>query len=187
MPNLKPFRDFSQHDVVNLFSYGGTAPVNAGTLVKIDTNWKNTFGESLSLQNLSSTPNTMSASFEPVGKVTKITNHNEAIPLGILLKNVREYDENGTPLIYEPQLLAERDFVLPEQAVPVLIRGMIVINDIDTTNRGNGGGWPVLGAAAYVGSNGRIATDGIIKVGQFYSTVDEQTSNGYCLLKLNIQ
>jgi hypothetical protein len=186
MPNLKPFRDFSQHDVVNLFSYGGTPPVNAGTLVKIDSNWKNTLGETLTLSNLSTVSNTLSSSFEPVGKVTIITNYNEAIPLGILLKNVRQFDENGTPLIYEPQLLAERDFVLPEHAVPVLTKGMIFINDIDTTNRTGGGGWPTLGGAAYVGSNGRIGTDGIIKIGQFLSAVDQENSNGYCLVRLNI-
>lgn len=186
MPNIKPFRDYSQHDVINLFSYGGTPPANAGTLVKIDSDWKNSLGETLNLSNLSSIQNTFSASFEPIGKVTIINSYNESIPLGILLKNIRQYDENGTPLIYEPRLLAERDFVLPEQAVPVLTRGMIFINDIDITDRGGGGGWPQAGSAAYVGDNGRIATDGILKIGQFLSSVDQQNNDGYCLIKINI-
>lgn len=183
MPKLKPFRDFSQHDVINLFAYNGTA--TAGTLVKIDTNWKDTYGESLSLSNLSNVGSTMSSSFVPVGKVSKVTSYTDK-PLGILLKNVIEYDENGTPLIYEPQLLAERDAVLPQQAVPVLTKGIILVNDIDITNNGGGGGYPVMGAAAYVGTNGRIATDGVVRIGTFLSEVTETTSNGYCLVRVNI-
>jgi hypothetical protein len=116
MPNLKPFRDFSQHDVLNLFAYDGTA--TAGTLVKINTNWKDAYGEGLSLSNLSNIGNTMSSSFVPVGKVTKTTAATD-LAIGILLKSVIETDENGTPLIWEPQLLAERDAVLPQQAVQI--------------------------------------------------------------------
>lgn len=184
MPNLKPFRDFSQHDVVNLFAYNGTA--NAGTLVKIDTNWKDVYSEGLSLSNLSNIGNAMSSSFVPVGKVSKTASYTDT-PLGILLKNVIEYDENGTPLIYEPQLLAERDAVLPQQAVPVLTKGLILVNDIDVTDNGSGGGYPTIGAAAYVGVDGKIATDGIVRIGTFLSEVTETTSNGYCLVRLNIQ
>jgi hypothetical protein len=183
MPNLKPFRDFSQHDVINLFAYDGTA--TAGTLVKIDTNWKDVYGESLSLSNLSNVGNTMSSSFVPVGKVSLTSSYTD-MPLGILLKDVIEYDENGTPLIWEPQLLAERDAVLPQQAVPVLTKGIILINDIDTTDNGNGGGYPTIGAAAYVGTDGRISTDGTVRVGTFLSQASENTSSGYCLLRLNI-
>jgi hypothetical protein len=187
MPNLKPFRDFSQHDVINLFSYDGTA--TAGTLVKIDTNWKDIYGEGLSLSNLSNIGNTMSSSFTPVGKVSKTTAYTDT-PIGILLKNVIEYDENGTPLIYEPQLLAERDAVLPQQAAPILTKGIVLINDIDVTDNtagAGGGGYPTIGAAAYVGTNGRVATDGIVRIGTFLSEATEENSNGYCLLRLNIQ
>ena len=187
MPNLKPFRDFSQHDVINLFAYDGTA--TAGTLVKIDTNWIDTYGEGLSLSNLSNIGNTMSSSFVPVGKVSKTTSYADPA-IGILLKNVIEFDENGTPLIYEPQLLAERDAVLPQQAVPVLTKGIILVNDIDTTDNTageGGGGYPTIGAAAYVGTDGRIATDGLVRIGTFLSEVTEESSSGYCLVRLNIQ
>lgn len=183
MPNLKPFRDFSQHDVINLFAYDGVA--TAGTLVKIDTNWKDVYGESLSLSNLSSIGNTMSSSFTPVGKVTKTTSYTDK-PLGVLLKNVIEVDENGTPLIWEPQLLAERDAVLPQQAVPVLTKGLILVNDIDIAGNSGSGGYPVIGAAAYAGTNGRITTNGLVRVGTFLSEVTETSANGYCLVRLNI-
>lgn len=180
MPNLKPFRDFSQHDVINLFAYDGTA--TAGTLVKINANWKDVYGEGLSLSNLSNIGNAMSSSFVPVGKVTKTTSATD-LAIGILLKDVIETDENGTPLIWEPQLLAERDAVLPQQAVPVLTRGIVLINDIDASV----GGYPTIGAAAYVGTNGRVATNGVNRIGTFLSEVSENSANGYCLLRLNVQ
>jgi hypothetical protein len=180
MPNLKPFRDFSQHDVLNYFAYDGVA--TKGTLVKINTNWKDAYGEGLSLSNLSNIGNTMSSSFVPVGKVTKTTSATD-LAIGILLKDVIETDENGTPLIWEPQLLAERDAVLPQQAVPVLTKGVVLINDIDASV----GGYPVIGAAAYVGTNGRVATNGVNRIGTFLSEVSENSANGYCLLRLNVQ
>ena len=34
MPNLLPFRDYDEHDVINLFAYDGTS-VNKGSLVKV--------------------------------------------------------------------------------------------------------------------------------------------------------
>jgi hypothetical protein len=70
-----------------------------------------------------------------------------------------------------------------------LTKGLILINDIDITDNtpgAGGGGYPVIGSAAYVGTNGRIATDGVVRVGTFLSQVTEQNADGYCLVKLNI-
>ena len=69
------------------------------------------------------------------------------------------------------------------QSVPILTRGLILVNDIDETNRGGGGGAPDVGDAAYVGSNGRIGTDGVVVIGRFLSEKDE---NGYALVKISI-
>ena len=45
MPNLLPFRDYDEHDVINLFAYDGTS-VNKGTLVKVKSanGWESTDG-----------------------------------------------------------------------------------------------------------------------------------------------
>lgn len=185
MPKLKPFRDISQHEIINLFAYDGALPANQGLLVKISNNWMLN-NDGLILNNLSNVDNTFSASFDVYGKVEK-TNSYADLAIGILLKNVLQHSENGEPLIYEPQLLAERDAVLPQQAVPVLTKGIIHINDIDITDNGMGGGYPSPGAAAYVGTNGRIATDGINRIGTFLTNVNENSANGYCLVRLNIQ
>ena len=35
MPTLRPFRDYDEHDVINLFSWSGAVPAYKGTMVKI--------------------------------------------------------------------------------------------------------------------------------------------------------
>jgi hypothetical protein len=64
-----------------------------------------------------------------------------------------------------------------------LTKGIVLINDIDASI----GGYPTIGAAAYAGTNGRVATNGVNRIGTFLSQVSENTANGYCLLRLNVQ
>ena len=185
MPNLKPFRDYSEHDVINLYSYSGQSPVSKGTLVTPVFTWKNTDGGvSQSPTNISPVANSLSARFDVVADVTTTALYNTVpAPMGILLKDVREVDENGEPLIFNQRKLAEMDAVLPNQAVPILTKGLVLINDIDTTDRGAGGGLPDVGDAAYAGNAGKIATDGIIVIGKFLSTVG---TDGYALVKIDL-
>jgi len=192
MPNLLPFRDYSEHEVLNLFACNVIA--NKGTLVAPVRSWKDGAGVENSKNDplqLSSTgpgalyANTVTNNFELVGNVTTVINHN-SVPtaIGILLKDVREFDENGKKLVFDSRKAAEMDVVIKDiQAVPILTRGLILVNDIDETNRGGGGGAPDNGDAAYVGSNGRIATDGLVVIGRFLSKKDEK---GYALVKISI-
>jgi hypothetical protein len=183
MPNLLPFRDYSEHEVINLYSCNTVA--TKGSLVKLITPvGKNVLNLSdISVGN--KFPNTINNNFDIIGQVEIVTAYND-VPsaLGLLLYDVRETDENGERLIFNPRKMAEINAVLPIiHAVPILTRGIISINDIDETARlGGAGGAPQLGAAAYVGNNGRIAVNGIIKIGKFLSTKD---SNGYCLMKVS--
>jgi len=192
MPNLMPFRDYSEHEVLNFFAC--TVIANKGTLVKPKRSWKSTGSSDKRtagpLDLGSSAPgaiytNTITQNFELVGQVEPVANHDD-IPtaIGVLLKDIREFDENGEKLIFNSRKAAEMDVIIKDiQAVPVLTRGLILINDIDETNRGAGGGAPDIGDAAYVGSNGRIATDGLVVIGKFLSRKDE---NGYVLVKISI-
>jgi len=191
MPNLLPFRDYSEHEVLNFFAC--TANVNKGTLVKPKRSWKSVGVSDRSTSgplNLGAStpgaayPNTVTNNFELVGQVEPVVAHNDVpTAMGILLKDVREFDENGEKLIFNSRKAAEMDVIIKDiQAVPVLTRGVILVNDIDTTNRGGGGGNPDIGDAAYVGANGSIGTDGIIVIGKFLSRLDE---NGYALVKVD--
>jgi hypothetical protein len=190
MPNLLPFRDYSEHEVLNLFACKTIA--NKGTLVAPVTNPISGSGP----LNLSSNapgaiyPNSVTNNFDLIGTVTPVVNYS-GVPtaIGLLLKDVREFDENGKKLVFDSRKAAEMDVVIKDiQAVPILVRGLILVNDIDTTDRGGGGGNPDIGDAAYVGSNGRIGTDGTVvggtmpKIGRFLSSKDE---NGYCLVKVD--
>jgi hypothetical protein len=197
--NLLPFRDYSEHEVLNFFSCNTVT--NKGTLVKPVRSWKSTGASDKStagpLSLASSSPgnsysNTITNNFELIGQVEPVVNSNPItnpeIPaaIGILLKDVREFDENGEKLIFNSRKAAEMDVIIKDiQVVPILTRGVILINDIDTTNHSGGGsgGDPDIGDAAYIGSNGRIGTDGLIVIGKFLSRKDE---NGYCLVKINI-
>ena len=183
MPNLLPFRDYSEHDVINLYSCNTVA--TKGTLVKLITPLNKNV---LNLSNVSvgnKFPNTVNNYFDIIGQVEIVTNYTD-VPsaLGLLLYDVRETDENGDRLIFNPRKMAEMGVVMPIiHAVPILTRGIVSINDIDETARSGGaGGAPQIGAAAYVGNNGRIGVNGVVKMGKFLSTKD---SNGYCLVKVN--
>jgi hypothetical protein len=185
MPNLKPFRNYSEHDVINLYAYLGEAPVSKGTLVSPINTWSNNDGGVYQEPtDMTSTLNAVSARFDVIAEVTATPTYNTVpAPFGIILKDVREVDENGEYLIYNPRKLAEMDAVLPNQAVPILTKGIVFINDFDLTDRGAGGGLPDVGDAAYAGDDGKIATDGIVVVGKFLSTVDDE---GYALVKLDL-
>jgi hypothetical protein len=192
MPNLLPFRDYSEHEVLNFFSC--TAIANKGTLVKPKRSWKSVGATDKSTAGplaLGASapgaiyPNTVTQNFELVGQVEPVVDHDDVpTAIGVLLKDVREFDENGEKLIFNSRKAAEMDVIIKDlQAVPVLTRGLILVNDIDTTNRGGGGGNPDIGDAAYVGANGSIGTDGIVVIGKFLSRLDE---NGYALVKISI-
>jgi hypothetical protein len=193
MPNLLPFRDYSEHEVLNFYSCISIA--NKGTLVAPLKSWKD---DGSAYDNSKYGPidlestgpgalynNTVNNNFGVVGRVDTVVDFDQ-VPntFGVLLKDVREFDENGEKLIFNSRKAAEMDVIIKDiQAVPILTRGVILVNDIDTTNRGGGGGNPDIGDAAYVGDNGSFATDGEVVVGKFLSRKDE---NGYCLIKVSI-
>ena len=192
MPNLLPFRDYSEHDVINLYSCNIVA--NKGVLVKPVRSPQDSGGTDSSTggplklgsdRSGGAFTNTINNLFDIVGQVTPVVNYNDVpLPIGILLLDVKEVDENGEKLIFNPRKMAEMNVVLPKiNTVPILTKGIIRINDIDTTSRHGGGGDPVIGGSAYVGVNGQIATGGLNVIGKFLSKKDEL---GYCLVKLSM-
>jgi hypothetical protein len=183
MSKLKPFRDYSEHEVINLFSFQGSYPTSAGTVVRIVKDNNPVPGSVSDISEISLFDNTLSPLFSTIGTVSKTVNYNDTpAPIGILLKDVREYDENGEYLLHNPRKAAEMDCILPHQAVPVLRRGVVLINGVETIDRGTGGGDPEAGDAIFVGDNGNLATDGLIPVGKFLSGFDK---DGYVLAAIN--
>ena len=185
MPKLKPFRDYSEHDVVNLYSFNGSPPANAGSLVYIYNDGAFAFQ---GISDISNTSNSISALFESVGKVKLLESFDSKLPLGVLLKDVREYDENGEYLLHNPRKAAEMDCVLPHQTVPVLTKGLIYVNDIDLDDKiinsvTYSAPTPEAGIAAYAGNDGKISTLGLTRIGTFMSSLDPQ---GFALVRLTL-
>lgn len=175
MPTIKPFRDHSPHEVLNLFGVNGT-DVSKGTLVKIATGWTTT--DNLITDNIGyAYPNTVSSRYGVTARVTPTTATGDFC-IGMLLHDVKETDENGEALKFNPRKLAEMQAVLSGQACPVLTRGLVIYSGVVHTA-------PSAGAAAYTSGNGTITTiyNGNQRVGTFLGAPD---ARGFALLKLAI-
>ena len=111
---LLPFRDYDEHDVVNLFAFDDAAVnmdsstvINAGSVVKIRTGWSNT-DETQQLGNAGAGyDNVVSQRYGVNAKVEYCNGGPSEVPLGVTLYDVRENDENGELLKFNPQKAAE--------------------------------------------------------------------------------
>ena len=145
---LKPFRQFDEHDVINLFTYDVSATVtagvqaNAGMIVGLTSGgWK--AGEDIhdlsatqpnAAVNNNSYGNTLSLRYNLLAEVAAFAGATDdgltiPRPLGMLLHDVRTLDENGEDLRYYPRKADEMQVVVPGQAVPIVTRGMFLFHD----------------------------------------------------------
>lgn len=150
---LKPFRDYSEHDVINLFSYSGNQDALGvvaykGTVVKVVgsgfmpvavpfSGLNGTVPVDLEGAVGASYPNTVSTRYAVTAKVGAASSGDNAI--GITLYDVRELDENGEKLVFNPRKAAEMNVVISGQAVPVLTRGVISYSGSDIASTANPG------------------------------------------------
>ena len=185
---LRPFRDYSEHDVINLFAHIDSA-VDGGIIVKLnaDANWATSGwhniddNDHLSLQNsmlgnagTNSITNTVSERYGVAARVQ--TAGVTDLPLGMTLYEVAEDDENGEKLIYNPRKAAEMQVVVSGQAVPIVTKGLFLY-DYGTASTAIGG------LNARVGANGTIVTGGAGHVvGRWLGSSD---ANGHALLAFN--
>jgi len=136
---LYPFRQYSEHDVINLFAsdtVDSTPSTNgngsAGVFVKV------------SAGNLDLDPITYATNDTVLGKTDypflgaaqypsvplTFTAATAGVPvLGITLNQTLLTDENGEKLLYNPVKRAELQAVLSGQAVPVATRGIFTLAD----------------------------------------------------------
>jgi hypothetical protein len=124
--NLRPFRDYDEHDVVNLFAFSGSYPQTKGNIVTIMGNgWKNS-DEPFDMAGAPGAgySNTVSQRYGLNAYVRQCASGET--PLGMTLYDVRETDENGEKLIYNPRKAVEMGCVISGQAVPVLTRGTVL-------------------------------------------------------------
>ena len=138
MALLKPFRQIHENDVINLFAYDGvvdlTNYVERGQMVRHVTakGWKQDDLSHSSINN--SYPNTISDRWSVNARGTLTESGDSVAPLGMLLYDVKEYDENGEKLIWHPLKGHEMQVALSGQAVPILTRGIVLVNGITDTD-----------------------------------------------------
>ena len=178
MANLKPFRDYDEHDVINLFAVNGVS-TNKGTVVTADSNGVN-FKDATSLDNLSPFGNTLSAQFNVPWTVSAAASgSSKGQIVGLLLKDVRTVDENGERLIYNPRKAAEMDFIISGQAAPILTKGLVLVSGIVGT--------PNFGSGAAVSDQGagdlKVIAYASATVGKF---LGPKNNEGYALLKIEL-
>ena len=123
---LLPFRQISENDVVNLFAYDGS-DADRGLIVKLDTGLGWNHEDNLETSALpTSYTNTLSERYSVKARVETCTSGD--VPFGMLMYDVKETDENGEKLIYHPRKAHEMQVSVSGQAVPVLTKGIVLVN-----------------------------------------------------------
>lgn len=179
MSLIKPFKDYSDHDVINLFRLNsGTLPFTKGNFVKVGSGIQTTD----TTQQLGDVGahfnNIVSQRWGAQPTVVPCTDSGDNT-IGLTLYDVREVDENGERLIYNPDKAARMQAVISGQTVPVLNRASILV--ISGVN-----GTPTAGAPAYLGfsGDGVMTSAGPVRVGTF---LGPKGPDGWTYIKLNIQ
>lgn len=143
---LLPFRDYSEHDVINLFRLADSAtiPVHRGTFVKLSGDgWQASNEDGIELTGAAGTntiSNVVSQRYGVKAEVVPTTAATD-IAVGMTLYDVRETDENGEKLIYNPRKAVEMECVLSGQAVPLVTKGIFLYSGAnlagETVNAGD--------------------------------------------------
>jgi hypothetical protein len=181
-PNLKPFRQYDEHDVINFFAHA-EGDVNKGTFVSISgTVDPDDHAQEWSSASLGNTP-ARATSLRPVvpWKLKTAAEHEKV--LGMTLYDIREFNVHGERYIFQPAWdTAENQVVRSGEAVPVLTRGIVETNSFIGTPGANSGAAIISGTASgmAVVTNG-VATSG--RVGTFLSSAGD---DGYALLKIEL-
>ena len=149
---ILPYRDYSEHDVLNLFSLdtGAYTIANAksdataggafdsGVVVKVNPlkgelpgdmpGGLETSGDLRDYLGASPTSAHIGYNAYPYNGMTVEPAGAGEVAVGITLRETLAYDENGEKLLYYKQKLDEAQAVLPGQTVPVLTRGLVLLS-----------------------------------------------------------
>lgn len=179
MPTLNPYRNYNEKDVINLYAFSGALPVNKGTLVQIQGSG---FVPSQDPSEMLGSPgasyaNTVSQRYGVTPKVS-ICGTGSATPLGITLLDIKETDENGEQLKFNPRKAHELEAVISGQAVPIVRKGVFHYSGITGT--------PTAGGKLYVGVNGTIDCLAQIASVQVGIALGAKDSVGFTVVLLDI-
>lgn len=185
---LLPFRQYDDNDVVNMFAYEGTT-VGAGTIVKVSA--ANLNDDLVDLVDggsafLTSQGNAYSPlSVNPL-RVSAAGSGDSA--LGILIRDVRDTDENGEKLRFYPEKKEELQCVLSGESVPVASKGIFTFTEEAFT----GAKIPAVGVDVFGHAAGKLGIAGgsAVKVGQVLATgtraAGDTHAGDYAIVNVNL-
>ena len=146
---ILPYRDYSEHDVVNLFALdvtgktlssfvsNGTGDFDAGVVVSVSAGALPGEVSELRAESSDALRGYLGASFSGahIGFNGYPANTGMTVApaaagsrgLGITLRETLAFDENGEKMLYYKQKLDEAQGVLPGQTVPVLTKGLVLL------------------------------------------------------------
>jgi hypothetical protein len=181
MPDLGKFRQVDEYDVINLFSVSGAIPFKRGTFVKPGgSGWRTHETDNYALGNIgASYGNTLSQRWGTQPYVVTASTGDVGV-IGLTLFDVREVDENGEQLKFNPKKAAQMQCVTSGQTVPIATRGMFLYSGVSEA--------VTAGQVAYV-SGGQLTNNSQNSVhgstvGTFLGAKD---ANGWVLVKINCQ
>jgi hypothetical protein len=181
MPTLRPYRDYAEKDVIQNASYSGTLPANRGLLVKYARGFVATDEPLEMLGDVGAHyNNTVSQRWGAYAKIATCTTGDTSI-LGIMLMDVRETDENGLPLKFDPIKLAELDAVLSGQTVPVATKGTFHYSGAVLASQ-----TPAAHTRLYPGVSGELSTGNAQTGSSVGFCLGGKDTNGCVMIRLNI-
>lgn len=174
---ILPYRDYSEHDVVNLFALdtagltladckeAGSGDWDSGVVVKVKAGTlPGDVPSKLDSASGDKLRDYLGASFGSAhigynaypsnGMTVEAADSGDAI-VGITLRETLAFDENGEKMLYYKQKLDEAQGVLPGQTVPVLSRGLVLLDGSAFVSTEE----PALGDSLWVGGGKFTNTD----------------------------
>lgn len=183
MPELRPFRQSSENEVINgFFTYDGPMPGKAGTFVKVSVGWSGANQAVIANPGAASYNNALSPRWGLPAKVIPCNGSGDNA-IGMLLYDVREVDENGEKLIWHRQKAECNNWIISGEGCNIAVRGLFMYSGVE--------GIAAAGNAAYIGNNGILNTSGsasntaVTKVGKFL-TPSALKSDNFVLFKLEL-
>jgi len=182
-PNLKPFRQYNDNDVINLFAHV-SGSVNKGTVVKAVSGSMSAHPNEYGSAADSNAPSRVTSLRATVPWKIDTCSSGDVNVLGILLYDIRETNANGEKYIFRPRYdTSEQQIVISGQAAPVLTKGMVEINGFSgTAGPGSGAIVSTVTPGRLLVSNS-VAKFGSGRVGTFLTT---SGADGYAILKIEL-
>ena len=183
---FKPFRDYSEHDVLNLFKLTNETGSQATPVVIAGSGWKTDVlipRVSSNLANGYGNGNIYSPRWEIIPAVRPAVSGEK--PLGITLYDVKEKNQWNYPLIYDKQRCAEAQAVVSGWAVPVVRKGLFHLGPFQSNETPAPGSYLAVRATGEIGVSATKTGVSGVDLPIFGEFLGYKDSDGYALCSVN--